>query len=133
MSGRVVNFGLWYDFRNPGLGNRSFERLYAESLEQITWAEGLGFDSVWLSEHHFCEDGYTPSPLVSAGANLVLGLFQQAVLVGLFMLFLLPGSRSAQLPANPTWEAMHNSIKQYLGTKMVVSACTGLLLSPLPI
>ncbi|MCS5635375.1 MAG: LLM class flavin-dependent oxidoreductase [Myxococcota bacterium] len=68
MSGRVVNFGLWYDFRNPAPENRSFERLYAESLEQITWAESLGFDSIWLTEHHFCEDGYTPSPLVIAGA-----------------------------------------------------------------
>ena len=65
--------------------------------------------------------------LVRAGANLVLNLFQQAVLVALFMLFLLPGSRSAQLPRNPTWEAMHDSIKQYLGTKMFVSAVTGLL------
>lgn len=45
-----------------------FERLYAQILEQMVWAEGLGFDSVWLTEHHFCEDGYTPSPLVLAGA-----------------------------------------------------------------
>ena len=68
MAERRVNFGLWYDFRNPGEGRRSFEDLYAQSLEQIRWAEGLGFDSVWLTEHHFCEDGYTPSPLVVAAA-----------------------------------------------------------------
>ena len=64
---REVDFGLWYDLRNPGEG-RSFEKLYAEVLEQIPWAEGLGLDSVWLSEHHFCDDGYTPSPLVVAAA-----------------------------------------------------------------
>jgi len=63
---RQVNFGLWYDFRNPQ--QAPFERFYAQSLEQITWAESLGFDSVWLTEHHFVEDGYTPSPLVIAGA-----------------------------------------------------------------
>ena len=64
---RTVNFGLWYDFRNPG-GRVPFETLYAQSLEQIAWAEGLGFDSVWLTEHHFVADGYTPSPLVLAAA-----------------------------------------------------------------
>ena len=68
MSERKINFGLWYDFRNPEASNRSFERLYRESLEQISWAETLGFDSVWLTEHHFSDDGYTPSPLVIAGA-----------------------------------------------------------------
>lgn len=63
----TVDFGLWYDFRNPD-PSRPFERFYEETLDQIAWAEQLGFDSVWLSEHHFCDDGYTPSPLVLAGA-----------------------------------------------------------------
>ena len=63
---RSVNFGLWYDFRNPqGL---CFEALYRAKMEQIVWAETLGFDSVWLTEHHFCADGYTPAPLVIAAA-----------------------------------------------------------------
>ncbi len=65
---RQVNFGLWYDFRNPARWRIPFERLYAQSLEQIAWAESIGFDSVWLTEHHFCDDGYTPSPLVIASA-----------------------------------------------------------------
>jgi alkanesulfonate monooxygenase SsuD/methylene tetrahydromethanopterin reductase-like flavin-dependent oxidoreductase (luciferase family) len=65
---RAVNFGLWYDFRNPSGSAGSFEALYRASLEQIGWAEDLGFDSVWLTEHHFCDDGYTPSPLVLAAA-----------------------------------------------------------------
>ncbi len=68
MTSRHVNFGLWYDFRNPPPGVVSFESLYDASLEQIRWAETLGFDSVWLTEHHFCADGYTPSPLVIAAA-----------------------------------------------------------------
>jgi alkanesulfonate monooxygenase SsuD/methylene tetrahydromethanopterin reductase-like flavin-dependent oxidoreductase (luciferase family) len=66
MTARQVNFGLWYDFRNPQGG--PFEPLYRANLEQIAWAETLGFDSVWLTEHHFCADGYTPSPLVIAAA-----------------------------------------------------------------
>ena len=64
---REVNFGLWYDFRNPAR-DLSFEELYRANLDQIAWAETLGFNSVWLTEHHFCEDGYTPSPLVIAAA-----------------------------------------------------------------
>jgi len=65
---RTVNFGLWYDFRNPAPWTVPFERLYAQALEQIVEAERLGFDSIWITEHHFCDDGYTPSPLVMAGA-----------------------------------------------------------------
>lgn len=63
-----VNFGLWYDFRNPPQWRRPFGRMYADYLDQIVRAEAQGFDSVWLTEHHFCEDGYTPSPLVISGA-----------------------------------------------------------------
>ncbi len=65
---RRVNFGLWYDFRNPAPWAIPFETLYAQVLEQIVEAERLGFNSVWLTEHHFCDDGYTPSPLVIAGS-----------------------------------------------------------------
>lgn len=63
-----VNYGLWYDFRNPAQWREDFEQFYASRLDQIAAAEGLGFDSAWLTEHHFCDDGYTPSPLVIAAA-----------------------------------------------------------------
>jgi alkanesulfonate monooxygenase SsuD/methylene tetrahydromethanopterin reductase-like flavin-dependent oxidoreductase (luciferase family) len=63
-----VSYGLWYDFRNPPQWAQDFEAFYAQRLQQIAAAEDLGFDSVWLTEHHFCEDGYTPSPLVIAAA-----------------------------------------------------------------
>jgi alkanesulfonate monooxygenase SsuD/methylene tetrahydromethanopterin reductase-like flavin-dependent oxidoreductase (luciferase family) len=63
-----TTFGLWYDFRNPAQWHRPFSTLYREALDQIAWAEGLGLGSVWLTEHHFVEDGYTPSPFVLAGA-----------------------------------------------------------------
>lgn len=63
-----VNYGLWYDFRNPTQWRQPFEEFYAERFTQIAEAEKLGFSSCWLTEHHFCEDGYTPSPLVLAAA-----------------------------------------------------------------
>lgn len=64
----TVNFGTWYDFRNPAPWRQSFEDLYANNIAQIAHAESIGFDSVWLTEHHFCDDGYTPSPMVIASA-----------------------------------------------------------------
>lgn len=82
---RHVSFGLWYDFRNPKPWRTSFERLYEKTLDQIVWAEELGFDSIWLTEHHFCEDGYTPSPLVIAGA---IGARTKRVQIGTNLLLL---------------------------------------------
>jgi probable F420-dependent oxidoreductase len=63
-----MEFGLLYDFRNPRRWQRPPAELYAELLEQIVYAEQLGFDSVWITEHHFVEDGYTPSLLPIAAA-----------------------------------------------------------------
>jgi alkanesulfonate monooxygenase SsuD/methylene tetrahydromethanopterin reductase-like flavin-dependent oxidoreductase (luciferase family) len=65
--GIVPTFGLWYDFRQkPPL--EDYARFYAECFEEIEEAEGLGYAGVWLSEHHFVDDGYLPSPLVVAAA-----------------------------------------------------------------
>src|SRR5580658_11239363 len=66
--GRKIRFGLWYDFRNPTQWPQSADRLYAETLDQIAWGENHGFDDVWLSEHHFIEDGYVPSIMPMAAA-----------------------------------------------------------------
>ncbi len=66
--GRKIRFGLWYDFRNPPQWRQASDRLYSEILDQIAWGENHGFDDVWLSEHHFIEDGYLPSILPVAAA-----------------------------------------------------------------
>jgi probable F420-dependent oxidoreductase len=63
-----LRFGLWYDFRNPGQWRQDPARLYEAILAQAARAEALGWDDVWLSEHHFIEDGYTPSMLPLAAA-----------------------------------------------------------------
>jgi alkanesulfonate monooxygenase SsuD/methylene tetrahydromethanopterin reductase-like flavin-dependent oxidoreductase (luciferase family) len=63
----VADFGLWYDFRNPD-PERPFGSFYRAALDQISWAEQLGLGSVWLTEHHFVPDGYSPSPFVLAAA-----------------------------------------------------------------
>jgi alkanesulfonate monooxygenase SsuD/methylene tetrahydromethanopterin reductase-like flavin-dependent oxidoreductase (luciferase family) len=37
---------------------------YGEALEEVVRAEELGFDSVWMEEHHAVVDHYWPSPLL---------------------------------------------------------------------
>ena len=37
---------------------------YPEFLEEVLLGEQLGFDSVWLEEHHGIRDHYWPSPLI---------------------------------------------------------------------
>jgi probable F420-dependent oxidoreductase len=36
---------------------------YRDALEEVVRAEDLGFDSVWMEEHHSVTDHYWPSPL----------------------------------------------------------------------
>ena len=55
-----VDFGLWYDFRNPEPWQIDFEQFYSERLDQIAGAETMGFDSVWLTEHHFVMTAMPP-------------------------------------------------------------------------
>ena len=61
-------FSLRYDLRCPPFGVASSAELAATALEQCEWADGLGFATVVLCEHHGSPDGYLPSPLVMAGA-----------------------------------------------------------------
>ena len=59
----MARFGLWYDFRNPRQWSRPLREVYAETFEQVRWAEQLGYDDIWTTEHHFVDDDYTPSLL----------------------------------------------------------------------
>jgi alkanesulfonate monooxygenase SsuD/methylene tetrahydromethanopterin reductase-like flavin-dependent oxidoreductase (luciferase family) len=45
-------------------------QLYSELLGQAQLIESVGLDSMWLSEHHFAEDGYMPSVLPLCAALL---------------------------------------------------------------
>jgi hypothetical protein len=56
-----------YDMRAPAFGAPARE-LYAAALDQVQWADALGFDCVGLGEHHGSPDGYNPSPLILASA-----------------------------------------------------------------
>ncbi len=80
---RKVRFGYQLDFRNPPESGRSFAGLYRDSLEQVELAEALGFDSIWLTEHHFTDDGYLPAMLPAAAAIAARTL---RVTIGTFVL-----------------------------------------------
>jgi len=64
----MINFGVAYTFRNPAQWRIPFPVLYQEHLRQIVRAEELGYDTVWLTEHHFLDDGYSSALLPIAAA-----------------------------------------------------------------
>ena len=57
-----MKFGMFYVLECP---DGDFSRAYKEMLGQIEYAEELGYDSVWLAEHHGSPYGSLPSPQVA--------------------------------------------------------------------
>ncbi|HEY8525982.1 MAG TPA: LLM class flavin-dependent oxidoreductase [Acidimicrobiales bacterium] len=63
----MPELSLRFDLRDAGLGPPLAD-LYREAAAMARYAdEKLGVDRVQVSEHHACDDGYCPSPLVLAG------------------------------------------------------------------
>jgi alkanesulfonate monooxygenase SsuD/methylene tetrahydromethanopterin reductase-like flavin-dependent oxidoreductase (luciferase family) len=61
-----MKFGVFFLLQSPDM--RPATDLYNDVLEQAEVAERLGFDHVWLAEHHFSSYGYSPQPLMLAVA-----------------------------------------------------------------
>jgi alkanesulfonate monooxygenase SsuD/methylene tetrahydromethanopterin reductase-like flavin-dependent oxidoreductase (luciferase family) len=64
-----MKFGIGpFNLQVPHGSGKPHTQVYREMLEQVELAEELGFDSAWLIEHHFKEDGECPSVLLTAAA-----------------------------------------------------------------
>ena len=62
-----LGFGLVTCQRYPG-DPRTPTDLYREAIETAKLCEDEGLDSIWMSEHHFWDDDYMPSLLITASA-----------------------------------------------------------------
>ena len=56
-----MRFGIFQSVQLPD--PKAEGRYYSEALDQVRWAEELGYDSVWLTEHHFSRHGIVSSTL----------------------------------------------------------------------
>jgi alkanesulfonate monooxygenase SsuD/methylene tetrahydromethanopterin reductase-like flavin-dependent oxidoreductase (luciferase family) len=60
-----MKFGTFYFFQAvPWL---SHDEVVHRELEQMEWTEDLGFDRIWLTEHHFIDYGLAVDPATLAG------------------------------------------------------------------
>jgi alkanesulfonate monooxygenase SsuD/methylene tetrahydromethanopterin reductase-like flavin-dependent oxidoreductase (luciferase family) len=63
-----MRLGMYVDMRNASNWHRPWPNHYGRWLERIEEAERLGADAVWLTEHHFFDDGYLPQCWTFAAA-----------------------------------------------------------------
>lgn len=63
-----MDFGLIWALRNPEPWRRPDVDLYRDTLEEIQFAESVGFESAWVTEHHFMGDRYLPAVMPMLGA-----------------------------------------------------------------
>ena len=60
--------GVSVRFKNPPAFDRPWDQVYREHLEYAATADRLGFDAVWVPEHHCVPSGYNPAPFAALAA-----------------------------------------------------------------
>ena len=81
----TLRFGLLWPFRNPAWAHVPWDDFYQSHLDLVVESEQMGFDEAWLTEHHFIEDGYSPS-LLPIGAAIAARTHR--IRIGTFLLLL---------------------------------------------
>jgi alkanesulfonate monooxygenase SsuD/methylene tetrahydromethanopterin reductase-like flavin-dependent oxidoreductase (luciferase family) len=61
---------LRFNFVQPGLEPTEMSERYRAGIEMAAYADGHGFMAVSFEEHHGAENGWSPSPLITAGMVL---------------------------------------------------------------
>jgi alkanesulfonate monooxygenase SsuD/methylene tetrahydromethanopterin reductase-like flavin-dependent oxidoreductase (luciferase family) len=66
-----MKFGMFVIGDFHAQANKTLGDYYEQILEQVSWAEDLGYECFWFGEHHFDFFGVIPSPpvLMSAAAK----------------------------------------------------------------
>ena len=64
-----MQLNLRYDMNRPEFG-APHPAMYRTAIEQAVWADKLGFNQVFLAEHHAAEGGYCPSSMIQAASIL---------------------------------------------------------------
>jgi alkanesulfonate monooxygenase SsuD/methylene tetrahydromethanopterin reductase-like flavin-dependent oxidoreductase (luciferase family) len=80
-----MRFGAMFDFRNPASWHKPDPAFYKAQLNEITRLDEMGYDHVWLTEHHFVSDGYNPAVLPTAAA---IAARTSRIRIGTFVLLL---------------------------------------------
>ena len=81
----AIDCGFLFPFRNPYFARRPWVEVYRNDLELAVMTESLGFDHVWLTEHHFVDDGYSPALMPIATA---VAMQTKTIRIGTFVLLL---------------------------------------------
>lgn len=63
-----MKVGVIGGFQNPHEWRIPWNDLYSRTLDFVQFAEQVGLDQFWLTEHHFASDGYSPAVLPLAAA-----------------------------------------------------------------
>jgi natural product biosynthesis luciferase-like monooxygenase protein len=61
-----MKFGVFFLCEQPSW--QSQRAAYQDAIDQAVYADALGFDAVWIAEHHFSEYGIAPDVAVLAAA-----------------------------------------------------------------
>jgi probable F420-dependent oxidoreductase len=80
-----MNFGLLMSFRNSSRNELSYSELYRKHVDLCVEAEDLGFDTIWLTEHHMVDDGYSPNMMTLAAA---IAARTKRIRIGTFVLLM---------------------------------------------